>query len=109
MEDLNSTILATIEGAPKQVSENTARKWMHLLGFHQSTHKKGFYVDGHERVDVVQHRIIFLAYMETVERRMKDYSGDDRSEEIKPTLGTGEKEVVFVTHDECLCYANDGE
>ena len=37
------------------------------------------------------------------------YSGDDRSEEIKPTLGIGEKEVVFVTHDECMCYANDGE
>ena len=43
--------------------------------------------------------------METVERRMKDYSVDDR----KSTLGIGEKEVVFVTHDDYLCYANDGE
>jgi len=31
MEDLNSSLLAKIEGAPQQVSENTARKWMHLF------------------------------------------------------------------------------
>ena len=35
--------------APDQVSLDTARRWMHFLGFHAETHTKGYYVDGHER------------------------------------------------------------
>jgi hypothetical protein len=42
---------------PVIVSERTARRWLHLLGFELSERKKkGTYTDGHERPDVVSYR-----------------------------------------------------
>ena len=40
-------------------SLSTAYKWMTLLGFRHDSRKKSFYVDGHEREDVIQDRIVF--------------------------------------------------
>ena len=34
------------------IHEETARKWLHHLGFSQKGHHKGVYFDGHERDDV---------------------------------------------------------
>ena len=36
-----------------ELSKQTARKWLHILGFKQLNHQKGVYFDGHERDDVV--------------------------------------------------------
>lgn len=36
-------------GYPCTVSTETARKWLHHLGFRMLDHKKGTYCDGHER------------------------------------------------------------
>jgi hypothetical protein len=80
---------------------------MHLLGY-PSAHKKGYFVDGHERTDVVRMRDIFCAYIEKVESRMRDFTGDNRETEVLPVLREGEREVVLITHDECIFYANDG-
>ena len=41
----------------------TARKWMHEMGFVVLTARKGSYVDGHERDDVVEYRKKFLQRM----------------------------------------------
>jgi hypothetical protein len=42
----------------------TAWQWMHLLEFHYDTRKKSFYVDGHEREDVVANCTAFCkAYL----------------------------------------------
>jgi len=37
------------------IHENTARKWLHRLGFHREEYKKGVFVDGHDRADVVNY------------------------------------------------------
>ena len=42
-------------GYPRRISFETARKWLLELGFTVMEHKKGTYVDGHERPDVVQY------------------------------------------------------
>ena len=42
------------------ISEETARLWLHSLGFGCTHHQKGVYFDGHERQDVVQYRSEFL-------------------------------------------------
>lgn len=42
-------------GYPRKVSVQTARKWLHDLGFMVLNKKKGVYIDGHERDDVVKH------------------------------------------------------
>ena len=38
---------------PRSISVRTATRWLHRLGFRKIGHKKGAYVDGHEREDVV--------------------------------------------------------
>lgn len=48
---------STLEpGFPRKVSIETARKWLHKLGFEVLTPKKGIFIDGHEHPDVVTHR-----------------------------------------------------
>ena len=41
---------------PVVVSESTARRWRHVLGFRLTERKNGVYIDGHEREDVVAYR-----------------------------------------------------
>lgn len=54
----------TIEpGFPRKISVETSRKWMHNLGFEVVIKKKGTFVDGHERQDVVDYRNSFLRKM----------------------------------------------
>ena len=50
-------------GFPRKISVETGRKWMHNMGFKVTAKKKGTYVDGHEREDVVQYGAIFLRCM----------------------------------------------
>ena len=41
------------------IHEETARRWLHRLGFSHKSHLKGVYFDGHKREDVVQSRQTF--------------------------------------------------
>ena len=50
-------------GFPRKISNETARTWMHQLGFAVVASKKGAFVDGHERQDVVEYRKKFLRKM----------------------------------------------
>jgi len=50
-------------GFPRKISIETGRKWMHELGFEVLQAKKGTFVDGHERDDVVTYRKTFLRRM----------------------------------------------
>ena len=55
---------STLEpGYPRTVSVETARKWLHHLGFKVISAKKGIFYDGHEREDVIQSRKLFLRKM----------------------------------------------
>ena len=47
-------------GYPRKVSVATAQRWLHSLGFQVIKKKKGTYVDGHERADVIDYRQKFL-------------------------------------------------
>ena len=40
-------------GYPRKLGVETCRKWMHELGFEVVAKRKGTFVDGHERPDVV--------------------------------------------------------
>jgi len=63
---VNKTLLPnfTLEpGLPQKVSVETARTWLHHLGFEVLTPKKGIFIDGHERPDVVASRETFLRKM----------------------------------------------
>ena len=45
------------------ITVRTATRWLNRLGFRPTSHKKGAYVDGHKREDVVAHRKKFLEVM----------------------------------------------
>jgi len=47
-------------GFPQKIAVETARKWMHVLGFEVVTKKKGTFVDGHEHEDVMEYHKTFL-------------------------------------------------
>ena len=53
--------------APSKVSVSTAICWLHKLGFNPSSTKKGLYIDGHERKDVVDYRKLYLIKLEVLE------------------------------------------
>ena len=44
---------------PRKVGVETCRRWMHELGFEIVDGRKGIYIDGHERKDVVESRQTF--------------------------------------------------
>ena len=68
----------------------------------------GIYYDGHERSDVVEYQIKFLEEIFQYEKYMAKYEGESM-ECVPPILEFNEKEIVFVTHDECIFYSNDGK
>jgi hypothetical protein len=50
------------------ISERCARRWLQKLGYSVTEVKKGVYVDGHERLDVVEYRKEFLAKVKANEQ-----------------------------------------
>ncbi|UZO10264.1 uncharacterized protein OCT59_001859 [Rhizophagus irregularis] len=69
---------------------------------------KSIYYDGHERPDVVEYRKSFLDEIYSYEKYMAKYEGETM-ERIPPILESDDKEVILVTHDECIFYSNDGK
>jgi hypothetical protein len=66
------------------------------------------YYDGHEREDVVAYRTEWTQRMVHTAKKMTTYEGDGMQNAVAPTLQAGEREIVWVTHDECTSYSNDG-
>jgi hypothetical protein len=97
-------------GRKVSIKARTAREWLNRLGYRWKNVKKGVYVDGHERVDVVEYRKIFVKqFMEMSKyarewEEVKDEKGDVTKlrkveKVIENDYGDG-REIVFVTHDE---------
>lgn len=74
-------------------------------------HKKGYYVDGHERDDVVADRDgRFLPRMAEIEKKMSHFEDGDLfciECEIEPHLPQDEKRTVLIAHDESIFYSNE--
>lgn len=81
------------------ICRETARSWLHNLGFSQKNHHKEVYFDGHERDDVILHRRQFVTkLLETQHRCMFP------NNEI--VLNKDERPLIIVHHDESTFYAN---
>lgn len=79
---------------------------MKKLGYELTSVKKGIYVDGHERADVVEYRKEFLAQVAENEHLRNEY--DDKTlDVIEPTLLPGERKHVPVHHDESIFRSNE--
>ena len=78
------------------------------MGFSYHEVKKGVFVDGHERKDVIKYRNdVFLKAWKEASRRFVDFQ--DGSWEMPRNLQPEEKPLILVTHDESTFNANDGK
>ena len=68
---------------PLRIRARTARRWLASLGFEWKEFKKGVYIDGHERSDVVAYRNSeFLPQFESVRHLLVTF--DDHGNMILP-------------------------
>ena len=106
---------STLEpGFPRKIGLETARKWLHHLGFEVLSAKKGIFIDGHERDDVVESRKLFLRKM--VKLGFLHFTNAPTEDAVKalpddidqPTNERRSKTVVFF-HDESTFTANEDQ
>ena len=92
-------------GYPRRVSVETARKWLHDLGFEILQLSKGVFIDGHERSDVVESRGQFLRTMTECGFLRLDNAPTEAAAQALPqdilhmSQEQGEKQIVWF-HDE---------
>ena len=91
------------------LSERTARRWLVNLGWRNKLLRKGVYMDGHERPDVVEYRkSIFLPLMASYQGRMAKWEPQgSQLVRVDPVLGPGEKQVIVVFQDESCFHVNE--
>ena len=95
--------------SPLHIRARTARRWLANLGFKWKKFKKGIYIDGHERADVVAYRENeFLPRFEGIRHLLVTF--DDHGNMILPkNLAPGEKPHFPISHDESTFKSNDGK
>ena len=105
---VNTQILPDLGITPKRlIGTCTARRWLIKLGWRYTQVKKGVYMDGHERADVVKYcQEVFLPLMAQFEACMVHYEGHELNR-ITPILQPGEREIIPNFHDESTFHAND--
>ena len=81
------------------ICRETARIWLHNLGFSQKNHHKGVYFDGHERSDVVEFRNDFVSKIKELEPLCKRPG-------YTPVVSEGQRPIIVVHHDESTFYSN---
>ena len=91
----------------KTISLSTAQRWMSHVGYRWSKTPTGQFVDGHERIDVVEYRqAVFLPIWAEMLSRTRIYTIDG-NEGAPPPSSTQARRVVIWNHDESTYYAND--
>jgi hypothetical protein len=93
------------------LSERTVRQWLLLLGWRRTRVKKGVYMDGHERPDIVEYRNnVFLPLMALYKTRMVQWKAKGVGLMcIEPDLRPEEKRVIAVFQDESSFHVNDNK
>lgn len=96
------------------IRSRTARKWLCKLGFEYKDIKKDVFIDGHERLDVVEDRNKFLKMMEELKPFIVEFESNGSMKPKKYPPGCivgGDKRhpIIVITHNECTFSANDGK
>jgi hypothetical protein len=118
VDRIERTILSG--GAPDEqtktsgIRSRTARTWLKRLGYNWQDVKKGVFLDGHERDDVVEYRQKFLEDMHRLLPCLVEFVADGSiQEKVYPADGTvggpDRRPIVMITHDESIFSANDGK
>jgi len=91
------------------LSERTAWRWLVNLGWRSKVLRKGVYMDGHERPDVVEYRNnVFLRDMASHQKKMVRWEQQESElVRIDPVLMPGEKRIIAMFQDESMFHANE--
>ena len=89
--------------------ECTAWRWLVNLGWRSKVLRKGVYMDGHERPDVVEyHNNVFLCNMASHQKKMVRWEQQESElVRIDPVLMLGEKQIIAMFQDESMFHANE--
>ena len=88
------------------ISNRTAVRWLHILDFSIMISKKGVYIEGHERNDVVDYRKICLRRLEIISSCHAPPLVCE--EEItERCFGPHRNDPIFLFHDESIFHSND--
>ena len=94
-------------GFPRKIGLETARLWLHHLGFEALTVRKGILIDGHERPDVIEARKLFLRKIGFL--NFTNAPTDNALPDVDaPTNGRRAKTLVFF-HDESTFMSNEDQ
>ena len=101
-------------GFPRHVSIETARCWLHELGFTIMQAQKGTFVDGHERSDVVAFCKKFLRRMVALGFINKDNAPSEEAKSALPDDLDGPcsevlDKTVIICHDESIYHVNEDQ
>ena len=99
--------------SPVEIKSRTTRKWLHQLVFEYKDVKKNVFVDGHERLFVVEDRKTFLNKMEELKPYLVEFdeNGKMKDKTYPPDCAVGDQDrrpVIVITNNECTFSANDG-
>ena len=103
---------STLEpGAPRKISVEVARQWLHTMGFKVKRITKGIYVDGHERADVIEARGEFLKTMTSLGFLNRNNTPNEEVAQLLPTVTVlpEERDTIFWSHNESSYNANDDQ
>jgi hypothetical protein len=92
------------------ISLRTAQRWLGQLEWRYGKPRRGMFVDGHERDDVVEYRKDFVRQWSEYEKRMVTYdnNGDVFSTPTGFPVPQGPRfQLHLITHDESIFTAND--
>ncbi len=107
---------------PRSICLRTAVRWLHRLGFKPRSHKKGIYIDGHEREDVVSHRKEFLKEAPNLQQSHQPppppcsdnpdpptLPGPSTASELSAPPERHDMKLVMIYHDESIFCTNEGQ
>lgn len=99
--------------SPVEIKSQTARRWLHKLGFGFKDVKKDVFVDGHKQPNVVEDRANFLKLMKDMEPYLVEFNADSTMKDKAYLPGCAVnndncRPVITITYDECTFSANDG-
>ena len=114
---VNESLLpnSTLEpGFPRKIGLETARIWLHHLGFEVLTAQKGIFIDGHEREDVVESRKLFLRKMTKLgflhfTNAPTDVAARALPSDVDPPTNERRSKTVFLFHDESTFMSNEDQ
>ncbi|KIJ50195.1 hypothetical protein M422DRAFT_246031 [Sphaerobolus stellatus SS14] len=109
MQHVNSIILPSLglTGAKAVISESTAYRWLGKLGYQSREVKKGIYIDGHERPDVIQSRKQYISKIREYQSAAMPIIDDTTAEIVHPLLPQECPVIIAIHHDEMSVATNE--